>query len=487
MPNVVTLRVDKARERILAAVGHADFDVTEVNVAKPPKGVGFGDVMTQKPQAGSPLTAGFRTMPKVGLEVYAGPRPTGSKDCLDKLVKDVKGMELAAAGDVLKKAGCRVLYDFKLGNGDKEVVTKVTPRQKDVVELQALLPASAPKQNLFLNVRENPNQLSFDAPRPQDNYPGFNLLSNSDQSNCMTIQVVDRAGRLVKGAQVRIDTSDVGAPKDPNVRPTDAKGETPVCALLPKAGRLDIVTWVVGQNDLALYGGHSFNVVNGDKMKDGTLWYTSSGRVLKKHPSGRWQPQAAARKTVQAAASAPDYGPLINWLIQVFSGNSPQAVQTLSEQTVGSATRLNNLCGGRNGSCPAVLAVGNGPVGKGASGLISVTTGKVVAAGGGNAVAAGGANVVAAGGANLVNGATTGVIAAGGGNVIAAGGGNVVDGTAGLISDNGLGLISDNGLGLISDNGLGLISDNGLGLVAGVGNSLISINNASLISDNGLG
>jgi hypothetical protein len=495
MPNVAKLRIDQARSRITQAIGPVDFQVREMNVAKPPKGVGFGDVMTQTPAAGTPLTSGFNTLPTVTLEVYAGPKPKGKQDCLDKLVKEVKGMELVAAGDLLKKAGCRVLYDFKLGGGDKEVVTKVTPRQKDLVDLQAVLPSKPAKQNLFLNVRENPNQLSFDAPRPDEKYPGFNLLSSTDQSNCMTIQVVDRYGRLVQNAQVRIDTSDVSAPKDPNVRPTDDKGETSVCALLPKAGRLDIVTWVVGTNDLAIYGGHSFNVVNGDKMKTGALWHTSSGRVLKKHKTGKWTVEPQSGKTVQAAAATKDYGPLVNWLIWVFTGNNPTAVQNLSEPAIGSATKLKNLCGGRNGNCPAVLAIGDGPVGKDDSELIKVTEGTVVAAGGDNVVAAGGGNVVAAGGANMVNGATSGVIAAGGGNVISAGGGNLVDartvkilgdGTNGLISDNGLGLISDNGLGLISDNGLGLISDNGLGLKAAIGNGLISINNG-LISDNGLG
>jgi hypothetical protein len=495
MPNVAKLRIDQARTRITKAVGPVDFQVKELNVAKPPKGVGFGDVMTQTPAAGTPLTSGFNTLPVVTLDVYAGPRPKGKQDCLDKLVKEVKGMELVAAGDLLKKAGCRVLYDFKLGSGDKEAVTKVTPRQSDLVELQAVLPSKPVKQNLFLNVRENPNQLSFDAPRPDEKYPGFNLLSSSDQSNCMTIQVVDRYGRLVQNAQVRLDTTDVAAPKDPNVRPTDDKGETSVCALLPKAGRLDIVTWVVGTNDLAIYGGHSFTVVNGDKMKTGALWYTSSGRVLKKHKIGKWvvEPQRS-RATVRGAAAGKDYGPLVNWLVWLFTGNNPTAVQTLSEPTIGSGTKLHTLCGGRNGSCPAVLAVGDGPVGKGGSDLVKVTAGTVVSAGGANAVAAGGANVVAAGGGNviaagggnMVNGATAGVIAAGGGNVIAAGGGNLVDartvkilgdGASGLISDNGLGLISDNGLGLISDNGLGLISDNGLGLKAAVGNGLISIGN----------
>ena len=497
MPKVTKLRVDQARERVSKAIGFADFDIREVNLAKPPKGTGFGDVVEQKPAAGTPISGGFGQRPMVSLEIYAGPKPTGSKDCLDKLAKEVKGIELAPALDLLKKAGCRVSYDFKLGGGDKEVVSKVTPRAKDNVELQVLLPADAKKQNLFLNVRENPNQLSFDAPRPNENYPGFNLLSSSDQNNCMTIQVVDRHGYFVEGANVRLDTSDVGAPRDPNLRPTDKNGETQVCALLPKAGRLDIVTWAVGKNDVAIYGGHSFNVVNGDKMKTGTVWSTSSGRVLKKHPTGKWVVQPQTGKAVHGAAAAgQDYGPLVNWLIALFSGNSPRAVGTLSEPTVGSGTKLLNLCGGRNGYCPAVLAVGNGAVGKADSSLISVGKGNVVSAGGANVVSAGGGNVVSAGGANLVSGASTGVVSAGGANVVSAGGGNVVSAGGanilstyggGLISDNGLGLISDNGLGLMSDNGLGLISDNGLGLKAAVGNSLISFDNSRLISDNGLG
>ena len=84
---------------------------------------------------------------------------------------------------------------------------------------------------------------------------------------------------------------------------------------------------------------------------------------------------------------------------------------------------------------------------------LSMTGGRIVAAGGLNMVAAGGLNMVAAGGGNLV--------AAGGMNLVAAGGGNITsEGLASLIQGNNL--VAAGGGNILSHNGGTMVAAGGL-------------------------
>jgi hypothetical protein len=475
MPTVTGRKVDVARERVLRYLGYADFDVVEGHPSRPPKGIGFGEVYAQTPAPRSTVTSGVATLPKVRLVVYTGPRPRGRDDCADRYAKLAKGLDADLGEDALRAAGCKVERDFRLAKTDDAAISRVTPGRGDRVTADVVVPSRPAEQDLFVTVRDNPNGLSFGA-------RDWALTASGQDDNVFTVQVVDRAGRLVRGARVHVDATDVGAPRDPSPVPTNAAGETAVRVRAVDAGLLDLVVIAEGANDQALYGGTRIRVKDrGEKIGD-TL-DTTSGRTLRRVRDG-WVDATASRSSVRARAAVVDFGRMLGWLQGLFAGQ-PKAAASLAGP--GDAQAKVKAAAKTAGAFPAQLAVSGKPIGADPD-LVKVTSGKVTLIGGAgaNVIAAGGGNVISAGGLNLVVGAASGVISAGGLNVISAGSGNVVSaGSGNVVSAGGLNLIGGAGGNVISAGGGNVVSAGGLNLIA-IGNQLVSDKGAGVVSAGGL-
>lgn len=457
MPKLTGKRVDEARDVLVKAGIQSDIAVRFRHGSAP-----LGDITQSTPKAGAPVTSGVGTFLPVTLVVSIGDRKGPCP--LAEAKKVLKGADLDVVLDLLRKTTCKVDdVNYTLSpRAEEPEIGKVTKDGKKV-DLNVSLSNDPRDHDLFLAFRENSTQPSFDS-------TDWTLPQLGDQRTAFTVQVIDRAGRLVQRAKIHFDSSDVGTREDIHDKTTDANGEAMVSLIPEKAGLIDVVVSAEGANEQTLYGVAKMKVVSWEKEKNGAVLTTVTGRTFKKSGSRLVPAAAASSARPRASASAVDFGQLVNWLGSLIGGVSAaaqQALQTASEPIV----RLGNVA--RNFSIfPAQLAASTNAIGgqiakidpiTGQVSIIGSAAANVVAAGGGNAVAAGGlnligtasGNVVAGGGLNLIAGAKAGVVAGGGLNLIGTAAGNVVAGGGGniVVMKDGSKLISDNGLGVVAAGG----------------------------------
>ena len=442
MPTVVRLRVDQARDRVTQAGIRADFELVEVH-RRPDTRFGIGDVVAQDPQPGTSLTSSVAAQPRVRLEVYSGPEPQRGRNrtCpIGALARDLRGADLDVVDDILAKQRVGTTLDVRLQ--DKAAKPKVTRMERDgrcAVEAAVRAPKRPDNADLFVTVREHPTAMSFE----EDDW-----ALTAGARNAYILQVVDRAGRLVEGAEVLVDNTGVGAsPAQENQsKDTDGNGEAAFTTHLPQAGVIDVLVRADGANDVELWGTAQIRV----RDRSGQRCVETITGLTYERVRGGFSAQPTRQGCGKARAAQAGGWNLFGWFMELITGRPPQ--QPLSKQQakpelvrVAQGTRV----------LPSQLALGR-PIGppqdvvrvtKGAVSVISAGSGNVISAGGGNVISAGSGNVVmasgpgviSAGGGNVISAGSGNVISAGGGNVISAGGGNVISAGSGNVISAGAG------------------------------------------------
>lgn len=493
MPNLLGQRLDRARDRVAKAGIRADFDVTETH--RKYRGRGIGDVVTQWPRKGTRLSSSVARQPRVKLSVYIGPKVSKrTRKCpVAKLGKALRKADLDLVDDVLAGQRVRTIYDVTLSKKTDEAELAGLDRAGGCrAEAEIKAPQRPADNDLFLTVREQPSAISFEA-------KSWTLTAG--ERNAYTIQVVDRAGRLVRGAELLIDNTGTGAAGQyaNQTRLTNGRGEASVISFLPRRGTINILAKATGRNGLSIYGSAQLRVVDRSGEKIGARLETVTGRQYKRVKGG-WSPagtrssavSASAVRTAAAQASGGGnpFTALLGWLRSLLSG-SPADTSVL--QRAAPARDLIRREAAQRNVFPAQVALGQ-RIGR-PKDMARLAQGQVyvIAAGGGNVIAAGGGNafplgnedlerralgVIAAGGGNLVSDKGLGVIAAGGGNVIAAGGGNVVVAAA-------AGVIAAGGGNVIASGGGNVIAAGGANVIAAGGGNVISYGGGNVIAAGG--
>lgn len=512
MPKLVGLGVDNARIAAMQKLGpFVDFDIVEKTPKRAPRGVGPGDVMTQSPKPGTQLSSDAGRPARVKLAVMTARQAAG---CGKAEAESAEGLSLTDALALLRKSGCTVKgWDFSFGSWSPDaVVTDARKSLGKTVNLDVVMSSDPQRHGLYLVVREYATDLSLAA---LDDPAGPGVLTASRlQRNYLTIQVVDRAGRLVPRANIAVDASGAGGRKDVVRQSTDQNGEATTSVLVPSAGTVKIMTWVVGDNEEPIYGAHAFRVISRGS-KAGTQFTTSTGRIMRLGADGRWSKAGNAARSVRARASLFGFDVVAQWLADLAGIFRPAVIQTATDRSLTPAQRVSAIADQQRLS-PGILATGKDPVGTaGTLDKVAVTAGpvqvldprngKVIGNGTGNLVGQAGTNM------NVVVASGPGAICAGGANVIGQAGSNLV-GQAGTnfignasgnfngrpsgITISTLGGSSGGSGYLLSGSGPTLVPTPGSGGMIALGNRLISDKGAgvimrdvggSLISDNGLG
>lgn len=478
MPSLVGLKVDAARDRLDRVGIEADINAVLVHQAKAPRGITIGEVMAQAPAANRMITSAIRDAEPVTLRVYAGPAnkslPTKKRCSTVNLNKALKGVDLDLAVLIAKKMACDVELDVKVGGVADPSVTGVAMKGGQIV-LSANAPSKLAKNDLFLVVRESTasGNISF----------GMNDWAlTAHQRNAFTVQVVDRAFRLVRGAKLTFDVSAAGSYENIDAQ-TNYYGEHTVLVNPGTGGRIDILAQLTGSDGQTIYGMAQVKVADRTSAKIGTKLATTSGRTFVKRANG-WMPGAgnvlsketatrgnrSSNRTYAGGGLGNVWSRFCFWLGGVIQGGSedkPGAFEAKPGKTVQEALRDGIKL---TGLTPGQLILGNPQVA--ATGLKPAEPqgGQVVSAGGNNVVSAGGGNVISAGGANVVSAGGNNVLATGSGNVISAGGANVVVASkAGVIAAGGGNVISAGGGNVVSAGGGNVISAGGGNVVAAGG------------------
>jgi hypothetical protein len=415
MPTVVRLRVDRARDRVTQAGIRADFALVEVH-RRPDSRFGIGDVVAQAPQPGTSLTSSVAEQPRVRLEVYAGPEPQrgpGRTCPTGALARDLRGADLDVVDGILDEQRVRSTFDVKLQ--DKATAPTVAGMERDgrcAVEATVRAPKRPANADLFVTVREHPTAMSFE----EDDW-----ALTAGERNAYILQVVDRAGRLVRGAEVLVDNTGVGAaPRDENqTKLTDANGEAAFVTSLPRAGTIDILVRAEGANDVELWGAAQLRV----RDRSGQRCVETITGLTYERGRGGFSAQPTRAGCGGATAAQTTGWNLFGWFIELVSGQPPerpltkrQAKPELARYAEGARVLPSQLALGRPIGPPQALV----RVTKGAVNVISAGSGNVISAGGGNVISAGGGNVISAGGGNAI--AIANLIGGAGGNVVSAGG-----------------------------------------------------------------
>jgi hypothetical protein len=479
VPAVVGLKVSTARDRFDRSGIDVDFDIRMITRAKAPRGIAIGEVMAQRPKAGSKVTTGISDREPVRLDVYAGPVVKGAAvkaNCtITRVNSAVKGLELDLAKLVLKSMKCPYQIDVQpVAKGDDAAVTGATSK-KGVITIGVKVPRKPTNNDLLLTVRENPNGISFNA---------GDWTLTAGQKNAFTFQattkvLVDGKIPLIQKAIVTIDMAGVGGARNLTGQ-TDALGEKVTVLEPPKAGFIDVLVEYPAANDVSLWGTMRLKVVDRSAAKVNSRLATVSGRVFQKHKTGAWiyQPGAKAPKDHARSARFIDFGAMVTWMQNAVAGLGGSIGSAFSSKGQSSEQVLSSALTKMKVS-PSQMLIQDSLV-SGNLRPIVLKPAQVVAAGGGNVVAAGGMNVVAPGGGNVVAPGGANVVSAGGGNVVAAGGANV-------ISAGGANGIAASAPGLIAMGPAGVISAGGGNVVAAGGMNVIAAGGGNLLSDNGLG
>lgn len=468
MPDVRGLKVDDARARIVAAGIHADIDVVEAIRAKPLKRDGkpldIGDVSGQSVAARTSITTSIGALRKIRLVTEAGPKASRADGgalgsvCTGKEVRDdLVRVDFSDVLNLLKAKRCDKLdLSFTVTKAVRQLEVRRATKRAKKLQLEVRLPGNPDNLDLVPVLRQG--AFTRDAPFGRDDW-----ALTADARNVFGVQVLNRAGQTVDGAEVLVDGSDVGAA---DATRAATGGIAVIGGFRPtKAGT---VTVVVAQRDAR--GNRIFGITRFRVLARKAGFVGIDGRRYTK--AGALDATSRTRAERVARVRATGFGALLEALGalarslgdavgRAFSG-------AVSEQTITTAAARNQasivLLGGAN----VVSAGGANVVSAGGANVVSAGGANVVSAGGANVVAPGGANVVAAGGANVVSIGGSGLMSLASGAVISAGGGNVMGGS---LAPNGQGalLTSPAGHSLISKDGLRLLSDNGLGVVAAGG------------------
>jgi hypothetical protein len=477
MPSVVRRRVDAARDAVERAGIRADFDLVETHrrVGK----AGIGDVVAQFPRAGARLRSSVAEQPRVKLTVYAGPKPVSRKSrraCpIGTLDRELGKTDLDVAEDILDRQRVDVTYDVQITSGaDEPEVRDIRREGRCAAEVDVRAPRRPADNDLYVTVREHPTGMSFGA----DDW-----ALTAGERNAFTLQVVDKAGRLVRDAEVVVDNTGVGAsPKYENlVKESDRNGEASFVAPLPRAGTVNVLVRAAGRNDVELWGTAQLRVAN--RARGASCLESVTGRAYRRGRDG-WSSSSrscGAASGARVRARAASSGNLFTWVLEQLFGRGPEKPVATAEARRG----LRSLAADRR-MFPAQLAFGSrigDPTGKARVVNGAVT---VVSAGSGNVVSAGGGNVISAGGGNAVVTAAAGVVSAGGGNVISAGGGNVVSAGGGnVVSAGGGNVISAGGGNVVSAGSGNAIAINNGSLIGGAGGNVVSAGGGNVVSAGG--
>jgi hypothetical protein len=466
MPNVVGLRADLAKKAVEGDPGgngiYADFQVVETH--KKFKNAGIGDVVAQSPRTGTPVTSSLGLFPLVKLTVYAGPVPKRGSRCPIKTLKgDLKRAEFDLAQEMLREQGCKLDFDVRIGGrGAEPSVGGISPDGKGAAEVDLSVPRDPAKHDLFISVREFPQHLSFIA--------GEWTLT-AGEKNSYTVQVIDRAGRLVHDAEIVFDNRDVDAPTDTKQGRTDGAGQLSTVVDPSSAGKIEILAIARGSNEKAIYGVAQIEVES-RSAKQGAVIETVTGKAYERRPGG-WGAVAgtsASRAPRAAVSAANPFEQIAAWMGQLLKGFAGGEIFASAKpakkqlQTAATTTK----------TFPAQLAVGGKTVGP-RVGIISDN-------GGGLITDQGGA-VKSNGGDNLIGDHGTGLVVLDGGALIGQAGGNVIasDG-ASVISADGASLIGQAGGNLIGQAGGNLIGQAGGNLVVAAKSGFVAVGNGAALT-----
>ena len=269
MPRLTGQRIDRARDQLLRAGIQPDIDVREV--ASPRKGIAIGTVVNQSPRAGTRLTSDASRPVRVRLDVVEGPKGKGGSCPGAAELKDLKGTDYDYVDQLLKARGCKkIAVILKESQSASEPTATNFKTTGGTTTVTVAVPAQEKRNDLFLVVREG-------APYRSD-LQSFGLdWKLPDKNGVLGVQVLDRAGRLVRNAEVTFDQSGVGASPSTVKFTTDAKGEIGADGAGYRATRngvIKLLAKAVGKDGKTLWGSAQIAVAGHGQ----TEWSTTLGR-----------------------------------------------------------------------------------------------------------------------------------------------------------------------------------------------------------------
>lgn len=324
MPDVTKLKADVARAKIEAAGIYADFELDYEHPDEPPRGIDVGEVYGQDPPAGQVVESGADDLYGVSLTVYAGPEVEPDDGCEEArpLEKAVERLDQDVAEQILGESEIAVERDFKLvGSGDFEPAVSDVDLDEDRcrAEVDVKLPAGQRAQDLYFVLRPRLKRLTF----------GDEWALTAGQASFFTIQVIDRAGHLLGGAEVGLDIDDLGG-RDVKGR-TASDGKTSVKVTPKRAGRFDLVASAIAGNGQTIYGVTRIAVE--DRSRDDELVTFLGDRFVKSkgkfrfnrkpgEPGGDERAVCAAFKATTGRADCPA-GYRANLTVVVLNNEDP--------------------------------------------------------------------------------------------------------------------------------------------------------------------
>ena len=89
IPSVIGMHVDRARE-VLGAIHYVDLELNWTHRKPRGRGISLGDVMAQRPAAGTVTDSGVADLLGVTLDVYAGPKGRREEPCAEGFERAVR-------------------------------------------------------------------------------------------------------------------------------------------------------------------------------------------------------------------------------------------------------------------------------------------------------------------------------------------------------------------------------------------------------------
>ena len=275
MPNLAGTRVDRARDRLRRLGVKADIDVREVTTSK--KGLAIGDVLAQSPKPGTAIRSAATRPARVRLDVVEAPRGKGGTCPAAGELRDLKGVDLDFVQDLLEARGCKKL-DLRFVEAPKAtepVAQRITLLPGGTPQVTVGVPTATKRQDLFLIVRE--------AAIARSDLQGFGLdWTLPARPVALGAQVVDRAGRLVRNADVTFDLSGVGGLSRSETFRTGDRGQigdggSDAGGLkVSRAGVIDVLVKAEDSTKQVLWGSAQIRVADRGQSE----WLTTVGRAF---------------------------------------------------------------------------------------------------------------------------------------------------------------------------------------------------------------
>lgn len=466
-----------------------------------PRGGTFreGDVIEQRPAAGTPVTYGVGDQVDVTLTIWGGP----TRESCAEAAKDMAGLDLIAWERAMKDLRCTlddVLVrlmpkgttqkgEVDLNSGDRCEVARATRQKGRQIDATLEVPADIALQDVRIGFRETHLGPSFVA--SDDDREAWTLPVTGTQGARMVISAQDRSGALLDGVHLYLDARDVGgglvdAGATGLVGGNKAtRGSRSVVVDTRRPGTITVVAVAGDRNGNSICGAAQVRVTD-----PGTDYVTVSGNGWERR-GGRWVRGAAG--TARAASLADFFSAARRFLLDLFAPFHPNqtgdVAGTLRSGPAAKAIRKTFLTfdAGQvqvSGGRPLSGAAIPGLIGQDGGSLIG-NSGNTLITGDGHVIDGRGKNVLLAvdrqgnligqDGGSLVGNSGNTLIGQDGGSLIGQDGGSIAPGVksmarAQIVSTYGGGFISENGGAIVGAAGGRLMSAVSPMVAAGGGN-----------------